>query len=145
MDQTQSMKWWFHSDLANVHLLFPGFTLETGEHVFAAYLFIFIICWLERSITFVMDTTLAPRQHRESRWKLVLLRTLCYGLATVLRLWYMLITMYFNISLFAAVVIALTTGQLATEILKTSARVTRVEYRSTGKGADEAGQSLLTE
>ncbi|KAI8068080.1 hypothetical protein BC940DRAFT_367369 [Gongronella butleri] len=128
MDQAEPMKWWFHNEVSGVHLLFPSFVLDSGEHIFAAYMFICIICWAERALTYCLDGPLGYQSRYRIRWSLVIARTAVYGLATVLRLWYMLITMYFNIGLFSAVVLALTTGQLVLEILKS--RSTRHdEYR----------------
>lgn len=108
------MVWWFHPEVQGVHLLFESFVLDSGWKLFLAYIFIVAMCWLERGISYYLDY-----RTRRRGWKDILLRTGLYGVATTLRLWYMLVTMYFNIGLFIVVVVSLTSGQLAVEYFKT--------------------------
>ena len=86
-------------EVQGVHLLFESFVLDNGLKLFLAYIFIVAMCWTERGISFYLDY-----RSRRQGWKDILLRTGLYGVATTLRLWYMLITMYFNIGLFIVVV-----------------------------------------
>lgn len=83
-----------------MHLLFDTFRLDSNLNLFCGYLFIVVICWTERGISLYMDQILKRRRN----WKTIVGRTVLYGLATTLRLWYMLITMYFNTGLFIMVV-----------------------------------------
>ncbi|CDH54099.1 predicted protein [Lichtheimia corymbifera JMRC:FSU:9682] len=111
--ESSSMVWWFHPEVQGVHLLFESFVLDNGGKLFLAYIFIVAMCWTERGISYYLDY-----RTRRRGWKDILLRTGLYGVATTLRLWYMLITMYFNIGLFIVVVVSLTSGQLGVEYLK---------------------------
>ncbi|KAG2221386.1 hypothetical protein INT45_012637 [Circinella minor] len=120
------MKWWFHQHVEGTHLLFESFVIENSLSRFFGYLFIFAICWSERGLTYFLE----HQNHHSSstdrgggnisRLKKIGLQTLLYGTATTLRLWYMLITMYFIIDFFVVVVFALTSGQLIIEFLKST-------------------------
>ncbi|KAI8143764.1 hypothetical protein BJV82DRAFT_578388 [Fennellomyces sp. T-0311] len=88
--------------------------MDSGASLFAGYVLIVAICWSERAVTYFHE----KYQSRHGSWKFIGLRTLLYGIATTLRLWYMLITMYFNIGFFIVVIFGLTSGQLVMEYLK---------------------------
>lgn len=96
-------------DIQGTHLLFESFQLADGWNLLAAYIFVVLICWTERGLTYYLD------QHQyhsgKPRWRQVSIRTVVYGLATVFRLWYMLITMYFNTGLFIVVVSIMGNGR----------------------------------
>lgn len=90
-----------------MHLLFEPLLLDNSLHLFLGYIFIVAICWAERAVTYYLDQHLRPSPRLHGQWKHILLRTSFYAIATVLRLWYMLITMYFNTGLFIVVVCTL--------------------------------------
>ncbi|KAI8332591.1 hypothetical protein BC941DRAFT_435979 [Chlamydoabsidia padenii] len=113
-----TMKWFFHKDIQGTHLLFESFQLADGWNLLAAYIFVVLICWTERGLTYYLEQN--KYKSTKSRWGQVITRTLVYGLATVFRLWYMLTTMYFNTGLFIVVIFALCSGQLVIEVLKSS-------------------------
>ncbi|KAI9254569.1 hypothetical protein BDA99DRAFT_518749 [Phascolomyces articulosus] len=142
----QPMKWWFHQHAQGTHFLFESFIIENGVSRFFAYLFIFAICWSERGLTYILERhplpSLGETGRRGLRWKRIGLRTLVYGVATTLRLWYMLITMYFIIDFFIVVILALTSGQLVTEFLK-STRSSSVYHVPGGEGERGIDGSIL--
>ncbi|KAI8575317.1 hypothetical protein K450DRAFT_262365 [Umbelopsis ramanniana AG] len=95
-----------------------------------AYAIIVAICWTERFLTYKLDTIVyEPYGHSIGT---IILRTLYYGIATALRLLYMLVAMYFNTGLFLVLVIALTTGQLVIEYKK-SLSFTKRSWRTNDK------------
>ncbi|KAI9299345.1 hypothetical protein BJ944DRAFT_189521 [Cunninghamella echinulata] len=96
------MKWWFHNEIQGTHLLFDNFMIDNGYKLVLGYTFIVIICWSERALTYYYNQL--EYKNKKSRWAKVGLRTGLYGITTLLRLWYMLITMYFNTGLFIMVV-----------------------------------------
>ncbi|CAO3576019.1 unnamed protein product [Absidia cylindrospora] len=135
------MKWYFHKDIEGTHLLFESFQLADGWNLFAAYIFIVLMCWTERGLTYYLDQYAYTSQRID--WKQVVVRTVLYGFATVLRLWYMLTTMYFNTGLFIVVVVALTCGQFVIEVLKSSKTSRHTEYRHAQyKNLDKRGASF---
>ncbi|KAI8082859.1 uncharacterized protein BX664DRAFT_352126 [Halteromyces radiatus] len=121
-----TMKWFFHNDIQGTHLLFETFQLENGWNLLASYIFIVFLCWSERGLTYYLDQL--EYNNTRSRWRKIITRTLLYGLVTVFRLWYMLITMYFNIGLFIMVVVSLCSGQLVIEVLKSSTNTRYANY-----------------
>lgn len=76
--------------------------MNSSLGLFFGYIFIVVVCWSERAITFYLEQPGSRARYRE--WRRILIRTGLYGVATVLRLWYMLITMYFNVGLFTVLV-----------------------------------------
>ncbi|KAI9489473.1 hypothetical protein BDB00DRAFT_843106 [Zychaea mexicana] len=123
MDSPKPMNWWFHYEAQGTHLLFESFVIESGVSLFFGYVFIVAMCWSERAVTYYLDRPKpgegsGTEGGRSRQWKDIILRTVLYGVATTLRLWYMLVTMYFNIGFFIVVVVALTSGQLVVEALK---------------------------
>ncbi|KAF7729412.1 hypothetical protein EC973_004391 [Apophysomyces ossiformis] len=114
------MQWWFHSDVKQVHLLFEPLILSNTPRLIGGYLLVITICWSERAISYYLDYADYRSARRIGRH--ILLRTGLYCIATILRLWYMLVTMYFNTGLFIVVVSALTSAQLIIEYYKASAR-----------------------
>ncbi|CAG8618591.1 13682_t:CDS:2 [Dentiscutata erythropus] len=57
-------------------------------------------------------------ERNRPRFRTILLRTFGYSMATIFRLFYMLITMTMNSQIFVIVVVGLTTGQLIVEYLR---------------------------
>ncbi|KAH8551732.1 hypothetical protein BGW37DRAFT_551960 [Umbelopsis sp. PMI_123] len=113
---SEPMKWYFHAETSGVHFLFAPLYLDSPWKLLIAYVIIIAICWAERALTFKLDTIVyKPYGNRIGT---MILRTLYYGVATTLRLLYMLIAMYFNTGLFLVLVMALTTGQLVIEYKK---------------------------
>ncbi|KAM3578543.1 hypothetical protein VKS41_008928 [Umbelopsis sp. WA50703] len=113
---SEPMKWYFHAETTGVHFLFAPLYLDSSWKLLVAYILIIAICWTERLLTYKLDTVkYVPYGNRT---KMVIIRTAYYALATVLRLWYMLIAMYFNTGLFIVLVAALTSGQLIIEYKK---------------------------
>ncbi|KAI8369330.1 uncharacterized protein BYT42DRAFT_583986 [Radiomyces spectabilis] len=141
MSSPSPMKWWFHNEVQNLHLLFEPFQLNDRYRLFAGYVFIVVVCWSERAITYYLDR-LAYSRGRIS-WRLVTTRTLLFGVATVLRLWYMLIAMYFNTGLFIVMVIALTGGQFAVELLKASSATTETVFGRGQKNLNDSESQAL--
>ncbi|KAG2180096.1 hypothetical protein INT43_003884, partial [Umbelopsis isabellina] len=113
---SEPMKWYFHAETTGVHFLFSPLYLDNSWKLLVAYILIIAICWTERLLTYKLDTV--KYIPYENRLKTVVIRTSYYAIATVLRLWYMLIAMYFNTGLFIVLVAALTSGQLVVEYRK---------------------------
>jgi hypothetical protein len=67
-----------------------------------AYAIIITICWTERFLTYKLDTI--GYEPYGNRIGTIIVRTLYYSVATVLRLLYMLVAMYFNTGLFLVLV-----------------------------------------
>ncbi|KAI7851493.1 hypothetical protein BDC45DRAFT_515888 [Circinella umbellata] len=135
------MKWWFHQHAEGTHLLFESFVIENSLSRFFGYLFIFAICWSERGLTYFLERQNYHSSSTDgggniSRLKKIGLRTLLYGTATTLRLWYMLITMYFIIDFFVVVVLALTSGQLIIEFLKSTRSSSSAYHVPEGEDGD---------
>ncbi|EPB84336.1 hypothetical protein HMPREF1544_08931 [Mucor circinelloides 1006PhL] len=110
-------KQWFHSDANDLHLLFEFFSLHDSSSMWIGYLVVWLICTVERWTTYCLDKNCS--QHDTAR-RLVAIakRTVLYGIATTLRLLYMLVVMYFNTNLFIAVVASLTLSQCIIEIIR---------------------------
>lgn len=126
---SEPMKWYFHAETTGVHFLFSPLYLDNSWKLLVAYILIIAICWTERLLTYKLDTV--KYIPYESRIKTVIIRTSYYAIATVLRLWYMLIAMYFNTGLFIVLVAALTSGQLVVEYKK-SLNGYRSEHKQQG-------------
>ncbi|CAG8590388.1 9430_t:CDS:2 [Acaulospora morrowiae] len=107
---------YFNGDFSNVVVLFKGFTISTIPSFILACLFIITLCWFERLLSYVLEKY--KYDINRSRNRSVLIRTAGYLVATILRLFYMLITMTMNTQLFIVVVVGLATGQLITEYLR---------------------------
>lgn len=90
-------------DANDLHLLFEFFSLHDSSSMWIGYLVVWLICTVERWTTYCLDKNCS--QHDTAR-RLVAIakRTVLYGIATTLRLLYMLVVMYFNTNLFIAVV-----------------------------------------
>ncbi|KAG2199749.1 hypothetical protein INT46_008690 [Mucor plumbeus] len=110
-------KQWFHNDSNGLHLLFESFTLEDSNNIWTGYLLVWMICTIERCVTYHLDKKSSDAITRK-RLFIILQRTLLYGIATTMRLLYMLVIMYFNTGLFILVVVSLTLSQLFFEVLK---------------------------
>ncbi|CAO3632619.1 unnamed protein product [Cunninghamella blakesleeana] len=121
------MKWWYHNEIQGTHLLFESFMMDNSFKLILGYIFIVLICWSERALTYYHGR-LEYSHKKKARWSKVFLRTILYGILTVLRLWYMLITMYFNTGLFIMVIIALTSAQFVIEVLNSSKKSKYSEY-----------------
>ncbi|GAA5811034.1 hypothetical protein MFLAVUS_004463 [Mucor flavus] len=119
-------KKWFHSDNQDLHLLFEPLSLTESTELATAYISIAIICALERGVTYLLDNKFHKSSEKlinssvGERVCYVVTRTVLYGVATTLRLLYMLVVMYFNTGLFITVVSSLTLSQLVVELIKSS-------------------------
>ncbi|GAA5798990.1 hypothetical protein HPULCUR_004399 [Helicostylum pulchrum] len=119
-------KKWFHNDNQDLHLLFEPLSLNESTELAVAYTLIAIMCALERGVSYWLDN----RFHKSSeklintsigeRIYYIVIRTVLYGIATTLRLLYMLAVMYFNTGLFITVVTSLTLSQLVVELIRSS-------------------------
>ncbi|KAL1923370.1 uncharacterized protein VTP21DRAFT_8350 [Calcarisporiella thermophila] len=117
----------FHADVQGLHFLFQSFEISSPFALGAAFFCIALICWTERACTYLLDVSHADILFNKfSRSQQVLYRTGLYTIATILRLFYMLVTMSFHIGLFVMVVLALASGQLVVEY----ARAISLERRS---------------
>lgn len=92
-----------YKDSNGLHLLFESFTLEDSNNIWTGYLLVWMICTIERCVTYYLDKKSSDADTRK-RLFIILQRTLLYGIATTMRLLYMLIIMYFNTGLFMLVV-----------------------------------------
>ncbi|KAI8095847.1 hypothetical protein BDF21DRAFT_489301 [Thamnidium elegans] len=119
-------KKWFHSDNRELHLLFEPLSLNESTELATAYILIAIMCALERGITYSLDNRFNKPSEElinssiGERIYYIVIRTVLYGIATTLRLLYMLVVMYFNTGLFITVVSSLTLSQLVVELIKSS-------------------------
>ncbi|KAL0141687.1 hypothetical protein V8B55DRAFT_1491432 [Mucor lusitanicus] len=75
------------------------------------YLVVWLICTAERWTSYCLDTLVSQQDTSVPC-------TVLYGIATTMRLLYMLVVMYFNTNLFIAVVLSLTLSQSIIEIIK---------------------------
>jgi hypothetical protein len=90
------------TETTGVHFLFAPIYLDSPWKLLIAYAIIIIICWAERFLTYKLDTI--GYEPYGNRIGTIIVRTLYYGVATVLRLLYMLVAMYFNTGLFLVLV-----------------------------------------
>jgi len=141
---------YFHIDTEGLYVLFQAFPITTTTGFAIASVFVAVLCWAERAITYYLDSipygsqqSAFPRGSQRQTGKMML-RTGLYGLATCLRLMYMLVTMTYHAGLFILVVLALTTGQLVIEYLKArkasavpASSVHGTGYESMGGGDDD--------
>ncbi|KAG2233374.1 hypothetical protein INT48_000377, partial [Thamnidium elegans] len=93
-----------------LHLLFEPLSLNESTELATAYILIAIMCALERGITYSLDNRFNKPSEElinssiGERIYYIAIRTVLYGIATTLRLLYMLVVMYFNTGLFITVV-----------------------------------------
>ncbi|RIB04292.1 hypothetical protein C2G38_2120942 [Gigaspora rosea] len=107
---------YFNSDFSYLVILFAGFEVKTLFSFIAACMFITLLCWSERLLSYRLENL--RYEKNRPRFRTILLRTFGYSMATIFRLFYMLITMTMNSQLFIIVVVGLTTGQLIVEYLR---------------------------
>ncbi|CAG8482388.1 1469_t:CDS:2, partial [Scutellospora calospora] len=93
-------------------------SVKTLFSFIAACMFITLLCWSERLLSYRLEHIKYERNRH--RFRTILIRTFGYSMATIFRLFYMLITMTMNSQLFIIVVVGLTTGQLITEYLRST-------------------------
>ncbi|RUS35457.1 hypothetical protein BC938DRAFT_483169 [Jimgerdemannia flammicorona] len=119
-----NLKPYFHSETSGLHVLFEAFEVTSTGILIAAYVAVAILCWIERGLSYYMDSIsyegYGMARGAGTRFGRVVLKTVLYGIVTTLRLFYMLVTMTCHTGLFIVVVMGLTTGQLVLEFLKSS-------------------------
>ncbi|GAN01814.1 hypothetical protein MAM1_0012d01249 [Mucor ambiguus] len=107
-----------YKDANGLHLLFESFSLHDSNSMWIGYLVVWLICTVERWTTYCLDTHASSQQDATKRFFFILKKTVLYGIATTMRLLYMLVVMYFNTNLFLAVVLSLTLSQSIIETVK---------------------------
>lgn len=93
----------FLLDANGLHLLFESFSLDDSNNMWIGYLVVWLICTAERWTSYCLDT-LVSQQDTSVPCVFIIKKTVLYGIATTMRLLYMLVVMYFNTNLFIAVV-----------------------------------------
>ncbi|RIA86421.1 hypothetical protein C1645_878667 [Glomus cerebriforme] len=110
-------KLYLSSDLSKVVTFFSDFQVNSIFLFVLASFFVTFLCWSERFLNYYYHKKLNYDQ-KQKRFKLIVMKTLSYGLLTTLRLFYMLIIMSMNSQIFIIVVTSLTTGQLIVEYIR---------------------------
>ncbi|KAL1748952.1 hypothetical protein HDZ31DRAFT_28601 [Schizophyllum fasciatum] len=86
-----------HWGLRGESILLSSLRLDSALGCFAASLLTATICLAERLTTYAHETHWGPAWSERSRWRKALWRSGLYWLASLLRLFYMLIAMSFNV------------------------------------------------
>jgi hypothetical protein len=100
-----------HFSFLGEHILLKSLRLNTIWEFFLGVLLTSIICLSERFLSFVISKHWRPHFIGHSRLAKAVWRTTLYGVATTLRLIYMLIAMSYQVGLILAVVVTLSIGQ----------------------------------
>lgn len=100
-----------HFSFLGEHILFSSLRLNTTWEFFLGILLTSVICLSERFLSFAISKHWHPHSIDRSRLAKAVWRTTLYGVATTLRLIYMLIAMSYQVGLILAVVVMLSVGQ----------------------------------
>ncbi|KAJ8585854.1 hypothetical protein M405DRAFT_935787 [Rhizopogon salebrosus TDB-379] len=103
---------YLHSSFLGEHILFSSLRLNTFSEFFLGVLLTSVICLLERLLSFAINNHWRPRCIGRSRMAKALWGATLYGVATTLRLTYMLISMTYQIGLILTIVVTLSIGQI---------------------------------
>ncbi|KAG0702736.1 hypothetical protein DFH29DRAFT_804526 [Suillus ampliporus] len=102
---------YIHFSFSGEHILFSSLRLNTLWEFFLGILLTSVICLFERLLSFAISKHWRPRFIGRSRLAKAIWRATLYGVATTLRLIYMLIAMSYQVGLILAVVVMLSVGQ----------------------------------
>ncbi|KAG1749748.1 uncharacterized protein EDB91DRAFT_762911 [Suillus paluster] len=102
---------YIHFSFFGEHILFSSLRLHTFWEFFLGILLTSVICLFERLLSFAISKHWRPRFIGRSRLAKAVWRATLYGIATTLRLIYMLIAMSYQVGLILAVVLMLSVGQ----------------------------------
>ncbi|KAG2154568.1 hypothetical protein DEU56DRAFT_769218 [Suillus clintonianus] len=102
---------YIHFSFFGEHVLFSSLRLNTFWDFFLGVLLTSVICLSERLLSFAISKHWRPHLIGRSRLAKALWRATLYGVATTLRLLYMLIAMSYQVCLILAVVVMLSVGQ----------------------------------
>ncbi|KAG1784223.1 hypothetical protein EV702DRAFT_42415 [Suillus placidus] len=100
-----------HFSFLGEHILLSSLRLNTVWEFFLGVLLTSVICLSERFLSFAISKHWRPHFIGRSRLAKAVWRTTLYGVATTLRLVYMLIAMSYQVGLILAVVVMLSVGQ----------------------------------
>ncbi|KAG1810173.1 uncharacterized protein HD556DRAFT_1318506 [Suillus plorans] len=104
-----------HFSFIGEHILLSSLRLNTVWEFFLGVLLTSVICLSERFLSFAISRHWGPHFIGRSRLAKAVWRTVLYGVATTLRLTYMLIAMSYQVGLILAVVVMLSVGQFFLE------------------------------
>lgn len=106
-----------HFSFLGEHILLSSLRLNTIWEFFFGVLLTSVICLSERLLSFAISKQWHPRFIGRSRLAKAVWRATLYGVATTLRLTYMLIAMSYQVGLILAVVVMLSVGQFFFEYI----------------------------
>lgn len=109
-----------HFSFLGEHILLSSLRLNTVWEFFLGVLLTSVICLSERFLSFAISKHWRPRFIGRSRLAKAVWRATLYGVATTLRLVYMLIAMSYQVGLILAVVVMLSVGQFFFEYFDAS-------------------------
>ncbi|KAF8625200.1 hypothetical protein AX15_005505 [Amanita polypyramis BW_CC] len=101
-----------HWSFEGEHVLFPNLYLNSWPDFFLSCVLAASVCVIERLLAISLDKHLAPPYVKRLHWRYAVWRTVVYGLATCMRLCYMLIAMTFNMGLILVIITSLACAQL---------------------------------
>ncbi|KAG2160006.1 uncharacterized protein EDB93DRAFT_1112928 [Suillus bovinus] len=104
-----------HFSFLGEHILLSSLRLKTVWEFILGVLLTSVICLSERFLSFAISKHWGPHFIGRSRLAKAVWRAMLYGVATTLRLIYMLIAMSYQIGLILAVVVMLSVGQFILE------------------------------
>ncbi|KAG1889467.1 hypothetical protein F4604DRAFT_1712496 [Suillus subluteus] len=111
---------YIHFSFLGEHILLGSLRLHTVWDFFLGTLLTSGICFSERFLSFLITKHWRPRFIGRSRLAKAVWRAALYGVATTLRLTYMLIAMSYQVGLILAVVVMLSVGQFFFEYIDTA-------------------------
>jgi len=122
---------YLHFSFHDKHVLLYPIKLDSYWSFFFGSILIASICFVERFITFALDKRWKPITHpRRSRWKNVLSRSIMFWIASMLRLFYMLVAMTFHLGLIMVVATCLSIAYLVTELSESEPLPSNDAYQS---------------
>ncbi|KAJ3895138.1 copper transporter [Lentinula edodes] len=107
-----------HMSFRGTHILLPGLRLSSFGSFTAASLFVIVICFSERFLSFISEQEWRPPFVARSRWQNAFWKTALYWVITLLRLLYMLCAMSFHFGLLLVIVTSLAVAHLLIEVRK---------------------------
>lgn len=111
---------YIHFSFLGEHILLSSLRLHTIWDLFLGVILTSVICFSERFLSFAITKHWRPHFIGRSRLAKAVWRATLYGVATTLRLIYMLIAMSYQVGLILAVVVMLSVGQFLFEYVDTA-------------------------
>ncbi|KAK0233514.1 copper transporter [Armillaria fumosa] len=106
---------YLHWSFKGSHVLFSGIYLDSFVKFLVGSVLTVVVCLTERLVTFASNNGWCPAWAGNIRWRHAFWKALLYGIATLLRLAYMLIAMSFHVGLILVTVITLSIAQFFIE------------------------------